>query len=159
MSVLPYVFASVVGAAIVVWIWVLAGASSLKKPRQAEAGDREKYGHPIRPIAELKKGLPAAPPGFLWEITVERQESSGHRLLKLKLLSMSPSEVVAECSKNLDWFGLFHESWASYYKSHPSWLTEDDALKQIVRPLIDWATAEAGKRMGGSGLDYHEVIA
>lgn len=157
MSFLPYAFASVMGAAIVMWIWALAGARSLKKTPPEEAGDREKYGHPIRPIAELKKGLPAAPPGFLWEITVERQAPSGHRFLALKLLSMIHSEAVAESSENLDWFDLYRKSWASYYKSCP--YPDVMARSLLIRPLVDWAISEAGKRAVDSGPDYHEVIA
>ncbi len=107
---------------------------------------------------DTHSGLPPAPTGFLWEITVERQEETGHRFLKLKLLGISPNEAVAQTSCNLDWYALFRCSWATHYRRYPR-LSEEEGRSQIVLPMIDWAMTEAAKRTPGSECDYHEVIA
>ncbi len=159
LACLSYILAFLAGAATASLVY---RGQRARKPADAPppaAPKTEKYGHPISPVAELKKGLPPPPPGFLWEITVERKDSSGHRFLVLKLLQFSTGKAEAQSSRNMDWFSTYGHSFQTHYKKYPS-LSKEQARNHIVLPLVDWAMTEAGKRADQSGgPEHHEVVA
>lgn len=135
-------------AVLTVGLWIGFG------PRNARG---ETYGHPENPVAALKRRLPKAPIGFLWELAVERDQRSGHLMLKLALLDTSTFKQVVSRSVDLEWDNKSGQSWSTTYAR---WSTIRSSIfrNDLILPIADWARQEASQRGPKSGVEHHEII-
>lgn len=117
----------------------------------------ETWGHPRNPATEIKKRLPPAPIGFMWEMKVVRNDD-GHPVLTLSLLDLKSSEPQAARSVDLGWRRATGQAWRGFYQEYRV-IGMSTFYDDIVQPMADWALAEAAKRDKSDGADFYEVIA
>jgi hypothetical protein len=153
------IVAPIVVALICGWMSVGSGYDHVELQRMIAAISTVPsgaYGHPFDPVAELKAELPSPPPGFMWELTVDRSAEYCD-VLTLGLLHVETDKVIAKTSANLTKNGL--QDWRALYKRGPTGEVTDWARKVIVDQTAQWAQRQKKIHTPPEGPSHHEVIA
>lgn len=149
-----------VAIAFMAAVLMLAARMVYQRYRTSDTGSpaAQSYGHTFKPVTEIKRRLPPAPTGFLWELTVQPgRYSPEDSVLTLGLLELATSKTAATTSASLTFDHATGQSWRERYRKYGS-VAAERAFEQIVYHTVDWAIREADKRAVHDGPDYHEVI-
>jgi hypothetical protein len=148
------VIAAFVGVAVTLMVFPNTrpwGPAVLVSPPEPPA---EKYGHPWAPVPELRKVLPKPPDSYVWEISVD-VDQSGDYILTLGALNMLTGVTTERIQVNLT--RRSYETWAKFYREYES-LRRGYFENEILGPLKEWANNQtdelAGKREPGN-VEYH----
>lgn len=131
-------------------------AADLQRLVAAATAPSGAYGHPFDPVAELKTELPSPPPGFMWELTVDRNAEYCH-IMTLGLLHAATDKVVASTTSNLTKNGL--QEWKALYARDRTSDVTDWARKVTVGRPAEWARRQKEVHTPPEGPSHHEVIA
>ncbi|WP_280389842.1 hypothetical protein [Nocardia wallacei] len=126
--------------------------------KSGAARKAETYGHPRDPIAEVKKRLPKAPLGFLWELSIERNERSGRPILVLSIVDTANFKPAATRKADLGWDDSMRMPWTETYARYPS-IADSIFRCDVIGPIADWAETEAFKRKPADAVERREYIA
>ncbi|WP_176462166.1 hypothetical protein [Rhodococcus sp. 06-156-3C] len=91
--------------------------ASATQDRPAAPPSWQKYGHPIFPLIEIRKGLHKPPPGHFWELGRVINDE-GESFATLRLVEYASSKAVDEKSQSLD-NQKSGKSWAEVYEDDP----------------------------------------
>ncbi|WP_025352154.1 hypothetical protein [Nocardia nova] len=140
---------------LISWLGERSGDKEVQRLATASEPDGV-YGHPFDPVVELKKELPSPPPGFMWELTVERSAEYCN-VLTLGLLHTATGKVVASKTANLTKNG--NQEWRALYGSRHRPDVAAWARGVIVDHTVEWAQRQKNIHTPPDGPSHYEVIA